>query len=159
MLVGLVLGIGIVVGTRRWDRSRAIRLGVHALVFAWVLVSGVLGGISLALWTLTDHWATAWNENLLHFSPAALALAAALPFALRGGPRAMNTVRVLALAIAAGSAFGAVLQLLPWFSQVNGPIVAAGLPLNLGLAVFALRLRGASAGRRNAPSGGRSVGH
>jgi hypothetical protein len=159
MLIGLVIGVGIVVGARRWDRSRAVRFGVSTLVFVWVLVSGVLGGISLALWTLTDHWATAWNENLLQFSPIALALAAALPFALRGGPRARSAVRVLALTIATGSVLGAVLQLLPGFSQVNGPVVAAGLPLNLGLAVFALRLDGATPRRRNAPSGGWSVGH
>jgi hypothetical protein len=143
LAVALALGLVTVGAVRRWDRTGSARLLAFGIVWLWAVLAGVLGTIALALWTLTDHWATAWNENLLQFSPAALALAVVLPLVLRGRHGLRRPVRVLAVVIAAGSVLGALLQVLPWFSQVNGPIVAAGLPLNLALAAFTIRLEAA----------------
>jgi hypothetical protein len=154
LAVALLLSFIAVAAVRRWDHSGTVRLLAFGIAWLWTVLAGVLGSVALSLWTLTDHWATAWNENLLQFSPAALLLAVMLPFAFLGRERWRRAVRIVAVAIAMGSVLGALLQLLPWFSQVNGPIVAAGLPLNLSLAAFAIRLESAGTGRRYHPSGG-----
>lgn len=153
LAAALVLAIAAIGSVRRWDRSRAARLAAFGIVWLWAALSGLLGIIALALWMLTDHWATAWNENLLQCSPLAVVLIVLLPLAFRGGERKRRTARIVAITIAAGSVLGAVLQALPWFSQVNGPIVAAGLPLNFAAAAFAVRLEAATATRPRPPSG------
>ncbi len=158
LAVALLLSLVAIAAVRRWDRSGTARLLAFGIAWLWAGLAGVLGSVALALWTLTDHWATAWNENLLQFSPAALLLAVMLPFAFLGGQRWHRAVRIVALAIATGSVLGALLQVLPWVSQVNGPIVAAGLPLNLALAAFAIRLEAAGPGSRHHPSGGTHAG-
>jgi hypothetical protein len=158
LAVALLLSLVAIAAVRRWDRSGTARLLAFGIAWLWAGLAGVLGSVALALWTLTDHWATAWNENLLQFSPAALLLAVMLPFAFLGGQRWHRAVRIVALAIATGSVHGALLQVLLWVSQVNGPIVAAGLPLNLALAAFAIRLEAAGPGSRHHPSGGTHAG-
>jgi hypothetical protein len=154
LAAALALSLVAIGAVRRWDDSRTARLLAFGITWLWAVLAGVLGSVALALWTLTDHWATDWNENLLQFSPAALLLAVMLPFAFLARRRWRRAIRIVAVAIATGSVLGALLQVLPWFSQVNGPIVAAGLPLNLALAAFAIRLEAASTSNRHHASGG-----
>jgi hypothetical protein len=41
--------------------------------------------------------------------------------------------------VAALSVLGVLIQLLPWFSQVNAPILVFFVPANLGMALGAMR--------------------
>ncbi len=150
LAIGVVLALLIGWGAQRPTRTGAAGFVTAGLAWVWAAVSGTLGIVALALWSLTDHWATGANENLLQFSPLALPLVALLPFAIRGSRFALRATRTLTVIIAAGSVFGTVSQVLPVFSQVNGPIVALGLPLNLAIAVLATRLAGSV--RATAPS-------
>ena len=48
-------------------------------------------------------------------------------------------MRALAITIAVLSAAGVALQLLPWFSQVNGAALLFFVPANIGMALGAAR--------------------
>ncbi|HEX6940955.1 MAG TPA: DUF4105 domain-containing protein [Longimicrobiales bacterium] len=128
---------------------RAGRYGLVAAGGAWVLAAGVLGTVIAALWALTNHYVTYGNENLLQINPLPLALAGLLPLAVLRG-RAVRAAAWLAWSVAALSAAGLLLQLLPAFDQVNGEIIALALPAHFGLA-GALRLAaGKARGRARA---------
>ncbi len=160
LAVGLLLAFIVLRTAQRSRHAGVSRLVAGGTAWVWAAASGTLGIVALALWSLTDHWATAANENLLQLSPLAFPLVVLLPFAFRGSHCARRATRTLTLIIAGGSVLGATLQVLPWFSQVNGPIVAIGLPLNLALAALAMRLAAdAGATEPLAPGGGHGGGH
>jgi len=116
--------------------SRARHL-FGGLGVSWGLLTGVVGTLMLAGWTLTDHWFLYRNENLLLANPLFLVLAPLVAMAVwrRGGRAVRRAARTLAWCLVGLSAAGAVLQVLPGFDQVNGTAVALFLPIHLGLAV------------------------
>ena len=79
------------------------------------------------------------NENLLQFDVLSLALAVVLPIALARA-RAVRLARTLSIAVAAIAFVGFAMQLLPWFKQVNGEVIALTLPAHLALAWCVLAL-------------------
>lgn len=110
-----------------------------ALAGIWTLLSGLAGLIIIYLWAFTDHTYAYRNENVLQASVLGLAMFALLAaWARRDGP-APAGLRVLAVAVAALSVLGVVIQLLPWFRQVNAPILVFFVPANLGMALGAVR--------------------
>lgn len=136
ILGGLVLAVG---GTTRDHRLAGLTLGTLAAV--WGLLAG-LGGIVLAgLWAFTDHAMAYRNENLLQVNPLVLGLMFVVPMAVSGSARALRWARGLTLVLALLSLFGLVLQILPGFDQVNGPVIALALPIHLGFALALVRLR------------------
>ncbi|TFG50363.1 MAG: hypothetical protein E4H38_03705 [Gemmatimonadales bacterium] len=93
----------------------------------------------LYLWAFTDHSYAYRNENMLQASILGLIMFGFLAgWARRSGP-APNGVRVLAVAVAVLSLLGVLIQVLPWFAQVNGPILVFFVPANLGMALGAIR--------------------
>ena len=105
----------------------------------WSLLSGLAGLIMVYLWAFTDHVIAYRNENILQASTLGLALFVVMAaWARRGGP-APQSVRILSMTIAVLSLTGLVLQVVPWFSQVNGVALAFFLPANLGMAFGAAR--------------------
>jgi hypothetical protein len=125
---------------RKPERTAA-RIAAIVSGSLWALVIGVSGLVMAGLWLFTNHWIAYGNENLFFANPLALVLAVMLPFAVRG---ARGTGRVslwLAGAVVGLSLLGFVLQVLPWFDQVNGPIIALVLPPNLALGWLVVRLR------------------
>jgi hypothetical protein len=106
----------------------------------WALVSGVSGLVIAGLWLFTNHWIAYRNENLFFANPLALVLAVTLLLALRRARGAGRVARWLAGVVVGLSLFGFVVQILPWFDQVNGPIIALALPPNLALGWLVLRL-------------------
>ena len=116
------------------NRSRRLFGGLGA---AWSLLTGVVGTLMLAGWTLTDHWFLYRNENLLQANPIFLVLAALVAMAARagGGRRVRRAARILAWCLVGLSAAGVLLQVLPGLDQVNGLAVALFLPIHLGLAL------------------------
>jgi len=144
----LVLGV-LVGGLLAWagGRSGAGRGRRAFLTFGglWTLLSGLAGLIMIYLWAFTDHTYAYRNENILQASVLGLAMFGALAvWARRDGPPPAQ-LRGLALAVAALSILGVLLQLLPWFRQVNAPVLVFFVPANLGMALGALRATPAGA--------------
>jgi hypothetical protein len=126
--------------------KRAARIGFTTVATIWTALNGILGMLLIVGWAATRHIFMARNENLLQFDVLSLALAVVLPLAIARG-RAVRAARTLALVIAAIAFVGFAMQILPWFNQVNGEIIALTLPAHLALAwcVLALTLAPATA--------------
>ena len=131
--VGLVLsGLFVIAGEavvrrRRWAKWVLVTTGT-----AWSVTVGLLGTALVLSWFLTDHYFWGLNENVFQANPLSLALATMFLFAVFGRSRAV--VVHLALAVAALSVGGLLLQLLSGFDQVNGEVLAFMVPAHLGLA-------------------------
>ena len=117
---------------RRDSRSGVWPFAISSVF--WTLLAGFFGWFLLYGWTLTDHWAVRYNENILQFSPLLLPLVVLIPKTLRGNKRAAKVARWLALSAAGLSILGLILKVLPMMYQVNWNIIALSLPANVGLA-------------------------
>ena len=118
---------------------RAARIGFATVATIWTALNGILGVILIVGWTATRHVFMARNENLLQFDVLSLGLAVVLPIALTRA-RAVGAARKLSLVIASIAVVGFVMQILPWFNQVNGEIIALTLPAHLALTWSILAL-------------------
>ena len=103
----------------------------------WALATALAGVVLTFLWTATDHTIAAANENILQANLLSLGLFGAMVAWAWGRDSAGRSARGLATAIAVLSVLGFVLQVLPWFSQVNGDVLAFFVPANLGMAAGA----------------------
>lgn len=130
----------------RAKSGRAAAVGFLVLAIAWSIAAGFFGSVLAALWAFTDHVAAHRSENLFQLNPLSLVLAALLPFTAR--PAVLRAAAIVALAIAALSVLGFLLQVLPAFDQVNGGIIALALPPHAALAwALARKVREAAGGR------------
>jgi len=119
--------------------KRAARIGFATLATIWTALNGILGVILIVGWTATRHVFMARNENLLQFDVLSLALAVVLPLAVARA-RAVRLARTLSIVVAAVAFVGFAMQILPWFKQVNGEVIALTLPAHLALAWCVLAL-------------------
>jgi hypothetical protein len=138
LVLGCLLG-----GLLAWagGRNGAGRGRRPFLVLAgmWTLLSGLAGLVIIYLWAFTDHTYAYRNENVLQANVLGLAMFALLAaWARRDGP-APAGLRVLAMMVAGLSGLGVLIQVLPWFPQVNAPILVFFVPANLGMALGAMR--------------------
>jgi hypothetical protein len=141
LLAGIVVGGALYAMSRSFETSAPARTGFLLLGGAWTLFAG-LGGLALAaLWGLTDHWATYYNENLLQLSPVALLLAFTLRRVAWRAQIPHPIARRLAIFVAASSLAGLLLKLLPGPAQVNWEIISFALPVNVALAAAVIRQR------------------
>ncbi len=133
LAVGVLLGSVLLALGRIGRRSLGGRWGFGVVSVSWAVVSG-LGGVALAaLWAFSAHRFSYWNENVLQLNLGALTLAFVLPRAVwRGQFRYQQGVR-LAAAVAAISALGLVLKILPQMGQANLDMIALVLPVHLGV--------------------------
>ena len=129
---GILVGGLLALSGRRRDTSRVARMLFGTAGSIWGLVAGIAGVALAFLWLFTDHVTSYANENLLHFFPLSLALAALIPLSMRR-PSSLQAARRIALALATLSLIGLALKLVPG-SQVNGEIIALALPIHLGLS-------------------------
>ncbi len=164
LLLGLVIG-GIMAGAgwlARRERTPAgertspgIRSAARWVLVVvgtlWALLTGVLGTVLLALWTLTDHEFAWRNENLFQANPLALALVVLIPLAVIGGRR-RGAARITALVLAALSVLGLLVHPLPLTPQGNLPVIALALPIHLGLAWALWSAARERAGRAHEPA-------
>ena len=118
---------------------RAARIAFTTLATIWTAVNGILGVLLIVGWSATRHVFMARNENLLQFDVLSLALAVLLPLAVARA-RAVRVVRTVSIVIAAIAFVGFAMQILPWFNQVNGEVIALTLPAHLALAWCVLAL-------------------
>ncbi|MGH7554074.1 MAG: DUF4105 domain-containing protein [Longimicrobiales bacterium] len=139
--------------------SRLAGTAFLTLAVGWCLVIGLFGSVLAALWAFTNHTVAYRNENLFQVNPLPLVLAVLLPMTGRSLRLAQAAILV-ALAIAAISLLGFVLQPLPGLDQVNGGIIALTLPVHLALlAGLLIRFgRTASSSKDAPPARKRSIG-
>jgi hypothetical protein len=115
-------------GGGRLPRVTFVTLGT-----IWGAVNGILGVILIVGWTATRHVFMVRNENVLQFNPVALALAVVLPLAISKG-KTVNAARSISMIVAVIAVVGLVMQVLPWFNQTNGAVIALTLPAHLAVA-------------------------
>lgn len=138
---GLVtLGTGLA-GAGQGGAARLGRIAFSLLAGGWSLVVGFIGLLLAGLWSMTNHTFTYYNENVLQATPFSLPLVVLLPALAFGARWAERPAVWLAAAVASLSLAGALIQVLPWFDQVNGEIIALLLPPHLAIAFAVYRLR------------------
>ncbi|MCC6213499.1 MAG: DUF4105 domain-containing protein [Polyangiaceae bacterium] len=132
--IGVAFGASLLALGRRARRSRSARVLLGALLVPLGLVIGVLGVLFALLWA-TDHRVAHGNENLLQIVPWALLLVGSGIGVARARPRSIERAYRVATSALVASALGVVLQVLPWFRQENGRVIALMLPLWAGMAL------------------------
>jgi uncharacterized protein DUF4105 len=140
LAIGLAIAVALGVLARGASAGRrAARIAFASVATMWATLNGILGVILIVGWTATRHIFMARNENVLQFDVLSLALAVVLPLAIGRG-RAVRASRTLSIGIAAIALVGFAMQVLPWFNQVNGEVIAFTLPAHLALAWCVLAL-------------------
>ena len=140
LAIGLAIAVALGILARGASAGRrAARIAFASLATLWAAVNGILGVILIVGWTATRHVFMARNENLLQFDVLSLALAVVLPMAV-ASTRAVRPARTLSIVVAAIAFVGFAMQVLPWFNQVNGEVIALTLPPHLALAWCVLAL-------------------
>lgn len=118
LLIGLSLA-GLLYAGHRLRKHTAARLAVSALSVVYGLLCGVGGLVLLAFWTLTEHWPTWRNLNLLLLNPLCLLL---LPSWCRaawaGWVPSLRVLRLQGL-IAFGAIAATILAATPFALQHN----------------------------------------
>lgn len=120
--------------------SMPARWTVGVIGTVWSLLAGVTGMLLLCADLFTRHAVyMGHNVNVLLATPASLALAVLIPFALRtaASPRLIHAVRSLAIFVAAASILAVLLRVIPPLAQENRPLLALAVPVHAALA-FAL---------------------
>jgi hypothetical protein len=128
----LVGGIILLLHNRRATPARRILHGLS--VGMWGVVAGLAGSVMAFLWLWTDHHDCWRNWNLMQLSPVSLlAGIGALATCLRTGPgfRWVALLNGLPLLLAV---VGVLLEWIPGWGQVNGPVVAMVLPIHAAVA-------------------------
>jgi hypothetical protein len=118
--------------------SSAKGKGTGFVIFAtaWSLVTGIGGTVLAFLWLFTDHLYSYRNENLFFLNPLSLVLFAFLLVLLaRQRERDLDRANVTATRIAFLALIGFAIQILPWFDQVNGDVIAMTLPVHTAIAI------------------------
>ena len=139
LALGVAIGGAALLLAGRARERRWARVGLTLIVGAWAIVAGVAGLVLAGLWGLTDHVMAYSNENLLQLNPVALLILPGLPGALRGARSGRLAYRA-AVTVAGLSLLGLLSKAVPWFDQVNGPVIALALPAQLGVAAALRRL-------------------
>ncbi|MEZ4413530.1 MAG: DUF4105 domain-containing protein [Gemmatimonadales bacterium] len=138
LVLGVLLG-GLLAWSGGRDGAGRGRRPFLVLAGIWSLLSGLAGLVIIYLWAFTDHTYAYRNENVLQASVLGLAMFGVLAaWARRDGP-APAALRNLAVTVAVLSVLGVFIQVLPWFPQVNAPILVFFVPANLGMALGAMR--------------------
>ena len=133
LAIGLALGAGLWVGGARRERSRGARILLAVGGGLWSLCSGMAGLVLAGLWLFTDHAAAWHNENLMQFTPLALALVVLLPLVALGRAGALRWAERIAMVMVVAGVAGILFKLVPGVRQVNAMLIALALPANIGL--------------------------
>jgi len=134
VVIGMLVA-GLLAWLARAARSgrRAARIAFTTIASLWAALNGILGLVLVIAWTATRHVFIGHNENILQFDPLSLVVAVALPLAVARG-RAVAVARTVTRVVAVIALVGLVMQVLPWFNQVNGAVIALALPAHVALA-------------------------
>ncbi|MGV3708310.1 MAG: DUF4105 domain-containing protein, partial [Gemmatimonas sp.] len=133
------------------SRFKALRGVLFTFAVLWYLLGGILGTALLIAGTATKHAPyMGTNTTLWQIHPLLLFGALFIPVALYRR-QTTQIPRIMASIIAMFSVFGAVLQLVPMFSQKSGVVLAVMVPVHVALAIAVLRLPVVAPPKRMAP--------
>src|SRR5262245_41838772 len=144
----LLIGVGLVAGALfawlgvRAPRAAAVAFGV------WSVAIGFLGLLVTLLWTVTNHTAAYYNENILLFNPLWLVLAVPLALSTWSGRTSLWAQR-LAMTVTALGVVALLAHIVRLSAQDNLPLIGMTLPPALAIAWVVRRVR-ASAGAATA---------
>lgn len=127
------------------------RWAVGIIGAAWNLLAGIVGLLLLCADLFTRHAVyMGHNVNLLLATPASLALALLIPFALRASapPTIVRAVRSLSIFAAACSTIAVLLRVVPFLAQDNRPLLVLAVPVQAALALALWHVTAARAGER-----------
>lgn len=153
LAAGLTFGLIFAVLGSFARRHWTARWGFVLLTTPWLLLMGLGGTIMWWGWLMTDHEVARHNENVMQVSVLSLLLLIMLPRLAFGKKRGVNLAMYLTFMMAAISVLGLLLKVMPWFRQVNWPIVALCLPVNVALAYAAWKMARAPAVAIKGPGG------
>jgi hypothetical protein len=158
LLAGIMIGALVLIlgwaSTGQGIRRLVGRIGFSLSAGGWALLIGGGGLLLTTLWGLTNHSIAYRNANLFQVNPLALPLIILFPALAFDARWARRASLWLSSAVALASLLGAILQLTPWFEQVNGEIIALVLPVNLALALAVHWLRRSSPSPRAGTASG-----
>jgi hypothetical protein len=116
--------------------ARGKGTGFLIVAAVWSLITGISGTVLAFLWLFTDHLYSYRNENLFYLNPFSLVfLVFILILLIRKRDRDVDRANVTATRIAILALIGFAIQILPWFNQVNGDVIAMFLPVHIAVAV------------------------
>ena len=138
LALGLLLGAALPLLAARRDQLVA-RVGFAGIATALMALCTLGGLISLAVWTLTEHWVMWANRNLLLLPPLALLLLPAAIRSVSAGWQPRRWHANLAVVFALAALLTLPLSLLPG-AQQHWTWIALLLPMQLGFAVALRRL-------------------
>lgn len=122
------------------SRLRILRALLVAFASLWYGVGGILGTTLLLAGVATKHAPyMGSNTTLWQIHPLLLFAALFVPAALMRR-EATQTARLLVGLSALFSVFGALLQIVPAYSQHSGVVLAVMVPIHVALAVAVLRM-------------------
>ncbi len=134
LFLAIGLGLALLIFLLAKARSNlAARCSLSILASLFALTCGVGGLVLAALWGLTAHWGTYYNQNLLLLNPAALLLLPLWPTTMRRAWRVGVFCHWALRAITLGAVLAALIHLLPHAAQDNLHWIALLLPLHLSL--------------------------
>ena len=116
----------------------AARWAIGAIGTPWSLLAGVGGLLLLCAGLFTRHSVyMGHNVNVLLATPASLALALLIPFALRtsASPALVRAVRSLSILAAVTAVCAVLLRVVPSLTQDNRPLLALAVPVHAALAL------------------------
>lgn len=141
LLAGLAIGGAMLALAQR--RGKWARRFVIAMILAWAILIGGAGWLLIGFVTLTRHWATYYNENLLQCSPLAIAFVFCAIGAVHGRPGSRRRAMTVAWLVLGSSVAGVALKALPAMDQGNWLMIALVLPVHAALAImFTWQLKG-----------------
>ncbi len=141
LLIGLATGGAMLALAQR--RGKWPQRLVIAMILAWAILIGGAGWLLVGFVTLTRHWATYSNENLLQCSPLAIAFVFCAIGAVRGRPASRRRAMAVAWLVLGSSVAGVALKSLPTMDQANWGVIALVLPVHAALAImFTWQLKG-----------------
>jgi hypothetical protein len=134
LLMGLATGGAMLVLAQRpskWPRRFLV-----AMILAWAALTGGAGWILVGFVTLTSHWATYYNENLLQCSPLSIGFLFWTIGAVRGRASSRRRAKALAWLVLGSSVAGAALKALPAMDQSNWLMIGWVLPVHAAVAIM-----------------------
>jgi hypothetical protein len=143
-LTGVLLALCLLPGA-----ATPAKWAVGTIGTLWNLLAGVVGILLLCADLFTRHAAyMGHNVNLLLATPASLALALLIPFALRASarPTVVRAVRQLSIFAAACSVTAVLLRAVPVLAQDNRPLLVLAVPVQAALALALWHVTAARAG-------------
>jgi Domain of unknown function (DUF4105) len=152
LAVGVVLASVIIALGVQAPKHAAMRVAFATTASLWSLLSGLLGATMVFLWAFTNHDTSYWNENLFFLTPIALPSVLLIPLAVFGRRWATRPTVLLSVAVGVSATLGFVLQVLPWFNQVNGPVIGLAMPVDIAILVGMIATLGARRTTVTAPS-------